>query len=121
MVIGNYFETIVGVALAILFTASKFFWDSAEGLSKLNRLRMPAGITVLVIMLAFISMKLLEEIEIGTGKYVQVAEIKIHFPKLNDLIRNAMEDGKISIVEYHDIQKRYQEQRKVKAIQQLTE
>jgi hypothetical protein len=121
LVIGNYVEAIVGTALAIILSTSKFFWDSTKGLSKLERLSMPVRITILVIAISFITIILLEKIEIGSEKYVQVAETKLNFPKLNELIHNAMEDGKISIAEYHGIQKQHKELRKVKAIKQLTE
>jgi len=103
LVIGYYVEAIGGAALAIILSTSKFFWDSTKGLSKLERLSMPVRITILVIAISFITIILLEKI--GSEKYVQVAEIKLNFPKLNELIRNAMEDGKISIAEYHGIKK----------------
>jgi hypothetical protein len=121
LVIGNYVEAIAGVASATILSTSKFLWDSTEGLSKFNRLWMPAVITILTLTISFISINLLKKIEIGSEKYVHVVEMKLNFPKLKELISNAMEDGTISIVEYHGIQEQYQKLRKAKAIQQLTE
>ena len=114
LVTADYVEAVGSAAVAIILGACKFYWDSTEGLSRLNRLRIAAVTTFFVLAFSFVTIKILREIEIGSEKYAKVSEIRLNFPELNGIIRNIMEDGKISIVEYRYVLEQCKKQRKIK-------
>jgi hypothetical protein len=62
---------------------------------------------------------LLEEIEIGAEKYVVVEQAVVRFPELRVDARRAVSDRKISIVEYHELEKAYHRLAKRRAIETL--
>ena len=117
---GDLVQALISLSVSIIIGVSTYFWNITGIESKLKRLRIPVVVTIFVGVIVFISINVLDYVEISTEKYEQVIEMKDKFPQLNKTILVHMEDGKISIVEYHDIKGRYKKPGKSRAIEELT-
>jgi hypothetical protein len=116
---GDYVSMVVGVAVAAALAAGQYFWDALGGDGVWQRLKVPAAVAVMIAAIAVIAVMLLEEIEIGAEKYVVVEQAVARFPELRADARRAVSDRKISIVEYHDLEKAYQRLARRRAIETL--
>lgn len=119
--IGDIIEGIWGLAIAVVLGAGKYSWDLMKDEKFIQRIRMPILVIILVLVFSFISIKVVVNIEVGTEKYVELAEIKKSFPEIRKSIEQSMKDGKVSIAEFRKIQDQYQKIRKAKAIRSLKE
>ena len=117
---GDLVQAVISLSVAIIIGLSTYFWNITRIESKLKRLRIPVFVTIFVGVLAFISIKVFEYAEIGTEKYEQIIEMNHKFPQINESMLVYLEDGKISIMEYHDIKGRYKKPGKARAIEELT-
>lgn len=106
--VGDYVEAVGGVAVAVIISFNASVWGkyTDSSVSTIKRIGLSIAITALIAGFAFFVIKILEEIEIFSETYVQVTDMQAKYPRLNEEIRHAMEDGKISIVEYYDIEER---------------
>jgi hypothetical protein len=116
---GDYVGLVVGVAVAAALGAGQYFWDALGGDGVWQRLKVPAAVAVMIAAIAVIAVMLLEEIEIGAEKYVVVEQAVVRFPELRVDARRAVSDRKISIVEYHELEKAYHRLAKRRAIETL--
>jgi len=116
---GDYVDVVAGVAVAAILGAGQYFWDELGGDGTWQRLKVPAAVGVMIAALAVIAVMLLEEIEIGAEKYVMVERAAARFPELRAEARRALSDRKISIVEFHDLEKAHHRLAKRRAIESL--
>ena len=128
---GRMGQAVTCLSLAIVFGLCSIFWTKWYKLDpkgKRNQILAILGTIILAIGIGFGVMQGLETIEIGTGKYEKIAEIKEQRDK-NDImnlhIKKYMEDGEISIAEYYDFMGKYTRldkiERKADAKKELSE
>jgi hypothetical protein len=105
--VGGFINAIVGLAVAINLAGVKFSWNVTEGERFLLRTPGPIVITLFVYGGSIMAIEFVKEIEISPEKYVHLKEIRESTPETTKLIKDFMNDGKISLIEYHDIQEHY--------------
>ena len=118
--IGNYVEAVWGFAIFIILNTSQYYWDESKESSTLERVGTYAGIVIFVVIVSLLTIRILDEIEIGSKKYVKISEYNYEFNELNKIIENSMKDKKITIIEYRNIEAMYDELSKKEAIKSIS-
>lgn len=113
--VGDLIEAIGSLAIAIILASWKCSWDFSKGKKFLYRIVAPSVITILVLGGSLWGIEIVEETEISAEKYLHLKEIRKSTPEIAKLIKDCMKDGKISVVEYYDIQEQYWEIEKDKS------
>jgi len=109
---GDYINALYGIFIIIVVYSVSLFWDSSEKYGKLI-------LVIISIAVLVGSLKIMDVIEITPQQYEELSIIKIKFPQLSKQIKKAIQDGDVSIMENHTINKEYQELRKEKAINDI--
>jgi hypothetical protein len=120
LLIGNYVEAVWGFAIFIILNTSQYYWDESKESSTLERVGTYAGIVIFVVIVSLLMIRILDEIEIGSKKYVKISEYNYEFNELNKIIENSMKDKKITIIEYRNIEAMYDELSKKEAIKSIS-
>ena len=120
LLIGNYVEAVWGFAIFIILNTSQYYWDESKESSTLERVGTYAGIVIFVVIVSLLMIRILDEIEIGSKRYVKISEYNYEFNELNKIIENSMKDKKISIIEYRNIEAMYDELSKKEAIKSIS-
>ncbi len=120
LLIGNYVEAVWGFAIFIILNTSQYYWDESKESSTLERVGTHAGIVIFVVIVSLLTIRILDEIEIGSKKYVKISEYNYEFNELNKIIENSMKDKKITIIEYRNIEAMYDELSKKEAIKSIS-
>ncbi len=120
LLIGNYVEAVWGFAIFIILNTSQYYWDESKESSTLERDGTHAGIVIFVVIVSLLAIRILDEIEIGSKKYVKISEFNYEFNELNKIIENSMKDKKITIIEYRNIEAMYDELSKKEAIKSIS-
>ncbi len=120
LLIGNYVEAVWGFAIFIILNTSQYCWDESKESSTLERVGTHAGIVIFVVIVSLLMIRILDEIEIGSKRYVKISEYNYEFNELSKIIENSMKDKKISIIEYRNIESMYDELSKKEAIKSIS-
>lgn len=116
---GDYVDVVIGVAAAAALAAGQYFWDELGGDSLTQRLKVPVIIGVMIAAMAIVVILLLEEVEISAKHYVRLESAVAEFPDLLPAARKALSDRKVSIVEFHNLERSYHRLAKERAIRTL--
>jgi hypothetical protein len=116
---GDYVGMVIGLAGGSILAVGQYFWDALGGDGAWQRLKVPAAVGVMIVGLAVVAVMLLEEIEISAERYVFIEQAARDFPELRADARQALSDRKISIVEFHDLEKTYHRLAKRRAMEHL--
>lgn len=119
LVAGDFVGMVVGIALGSILAVGQYFWEALGGDTIWQRLKVPAAVGVMIAGLAVVAVMLLEEIEISAERYVSIEQATREFPALRADARQAMSDRKISVVEFHELEKAYHELAKRRAMEHL--
>ncbi len=120
LLIGNYVEAVWEFSIFIILNTSQYYWDESKESSTLKRVGTHAGIVIFVVIVSLLTIRILDEIEIGSKKYVKISEYNYEFNELNKIIENSMKDKKITIIEYRNIEAMYDELSKKEAIKSIS-
>ncbi len=120
LLIGNYVEAVWEFSIFIILNTSQYYWDESKESSTLERVGTHAGIVIFVVIVSLLTIRILDEIEIGSKKYVKISEYNYEFNELNKIIENSMKDKKITIIEYRNIEAMYDELSKKEAIKSIS-
>ena len=109
LIIGNLANALVSLAMAVFFAGVKIIGPDVENAKPRQYLWAVILVGVPVTIVTSVAFTVLHSVEIGLEKYQQITKIKGDFPELQEIIKKSMDDGKISIPEYHKIEKHYLE------------
>ncbi len=108
--VGDYLNTTAGISIGIGCFIIAFLWPHTEGKVS-ERAKIITLAIVPSLVLFYVATILLNEIEIGPEKYELLLEIKSNNSELKPLIMAAIKNGKVSIVEYYPIEKKFNQVR----------
>ncbi len=108
--VGDYLNTTAGISIGIGFIIFAFLWPHTEEKAS-ERAKIFALAIIPSLVLFFIASTLLNEIEVGPEKYELLLEIKSNNSELKTSVMAAIKDGKVSILEYYPIEKKFNEVR----------
>ena len=117
---GDYVGVVIGVVTALILGAGQYFWDELGGHGVLQRIKVPVAVGVMLAGLGVVAVMVLQEIEIGAEKYALLETAVAEFPSLQSAAREALADHKVSVVEYHDLERAYLKRARQRAIANLS-
>jgi hypothetical protein len=104
---GDYENSVAGLTISLVLVLSKITWDDTANSNGLKQIGATAAVSIAFIALGYFSILVLNEIEISSQGYIDLALYSEAHPEVHKAADVALKDGKISVVEYHELQESY--------------